>query len=183
MGEPKPDGKRSSSDATRAGAPAAQTAATAGVQTAYIPALRRYFAKRVAAGEIDDLVQEVFVRMQVHGAEFPIEQLDRYLFTVAASVLSDRLRRRAVRRADAHGTVEEGDRPVDDLTPERVLLDREALDVVVAAIADLPARTREVFVMHRFEEMTCKTIAAQLCISVSAVEKHIMKAMCILHRS
>jgi RNA polymerase sigma factor (sigma-70 family) len=153
----------------------------AGSLETYVAGLRRYFSKRVPAGEIDDLVQEVFVRMQAHGDGPPIEHLDRYLFTVAASVLSDQARRRAVRHETAHETLEEIHYPTEGLTPERVLLDREALELVVAAIASLPARTRDVFVLHRFEEMTCTSIAEQLGVSVSAVEKHIMKALRALH--
>jgi RNA polymerase sigma-70 factor (ECF subfamily) len=61
-------------------------------------------------------------------------------------------------------------------------LDREALERVVEAIAGLPPRTREVFVLHRFEEITGARIAEQLGISESAVEKHIMKALKALHR-
>jgi RNA polymerase sigma factor (sigma-70 family) len=148
---------------------------------AYAPGLRRYFARRAPAAQIDDLVQDVFVRMQAHGPDPSIEHLDRYLFSVAASVLSDRARRQAVRHEDAHQTLQESHHPIEELTPERVLLGREALEQVVAAIADLPARTRDVFVLHRFEEMTCTRIALQLGMSVSAVEKHIMKALRVLH--
>jgi RNA polymerase sigma factor (sigma-70 family) len=148
---------------------------------AYAPGLRRYFSKRVPSSDIDDLVQEVFVRMQGHGVGPPIEHLDRYLFTVAASVLTDLARRSAVRHEKAHESLEEAHYPIEERTPERVLLDREALDVIVAAISDLPTRTREVFVLHRFEEMTCNTIAAEYGMSVSAVEKHIMKALRFLH--
>ena len=148
---------------------------------AYLPALRRYFSKRASAAEVDDLVQEVFVRMQAQGTDSSIEHLDRYLFTVAASVLTDRARRKTVRHETEHEALHEDHYPVEDLTPERVLLDREALEVVIAAIAELPVRTRDVFVLHRFEEMTCTSIAAQLGMSVSAVEKHIMKALRALH--
>lgn len=148
---------------------------------AYVPGLRRYFSKRVPAGDVDDLVQEVFLRMKVHGHDSPIEHLDRYLFRVAASVLSDQARRRTVRHHGAHESLEEVHHPIEGLTPERVLLDREALQSVVAAIADLPARTRDVFVLHRFEEMTCGNIADLLGMSISAVEKHIMKALRFLH--
>jgi RNA polymerase sigma factor (sigma-70 family) len=148
---------------------------------AYVPGLRRYFSKRVPAGDIDDLVQEVFMRMQTLSARPSIEHLDRYLFAVAASALTDQARRRAVRHASAHESLEEMHYPTEERTPERVLLDREALDLVVAAISDLPTRTRDVFVLHRFEEMTCNSIAAQLGIGVSAVEKHIMKALKFLH--
>ena len=144
---------------------------------AYLPALRRYFAKRVPASDVDDLVQDVFLRMQVHGQAGSIEHLDRYLFTVAASVLADSGRRRVVRHGDAHESLAEVHHPVEDLTPERVVLDREALEIVVQAIAELPERTRDVFVLHRFEEMSCRAIAAQFGISESAVEKHVMKAL------
>lgn len=147
----------------------------------YVPGLRRYFSKRVPACDIDDLVQEVFLRMGIHGSGSPIEHLDRYLFKVAASVLSDQARRRVVRHAGAHESLEEAHHPIEVLTPEQVLLDREALEAVVAAIIDLPARTRDVFVLHRFEEMTCGNIAAMFGVSVSAVEKHIMKAVRFLH--
>jgi RNA polymerase sigma factor (sigma-70 family) len=153
----------------------------AGALDIHLPGLRRYFSKRVPAAEVDDLVQEVFVRIQKHERGSPIQHLDRYLFTVAASVLSDRLRRRAGHREGAHHTLEEFHHPVEELTPERVLLDREALQVIVSAIDCLPPRTRDVFVLHRFEEMTCTAIAAQLGMSVSAVEKHIMKALRALH--
>jgi RNA polymerase sigma-70 factor (ECF subfamily) len=147
----------------------------------YAAGLRRYFAKRAPASELDDLVQEVFLRIQSHTSDRSIDQLERYLFTVAASVLTDRARRRAVRQATAHEVYEERHDPIEERTPERVLLDREAVDLVIAAVADLPERTRDVFLLHRFEEMTCSSIAAQLGLSVSAVEKHIMKALRFLH--
>lgn len=147
----------------------------------YVPALRRYFSKRVAPIEIDDLIQEVLVRIHAHAGGTAIQQLDRYLFAVAANVLTDRARRRTVRHETAHESLEESHHPAEELTPERVLMDREALEVVVAAISELSARTREVFVLHRFDELSCTSIAKQLGISVSAVEKHIMKALRCLH--
>ena len=142
--------------------------------------LRRYFARRVPDADVDDLMHEVFLRMQVNASLAPIEHLDRYLFTVAASVIADQARRRKIRRYDDHESIEEVDHPVEDFTPERVLLGQEALEVIVSAIGDLSPRTRDVFVLHRFEEMTCSNIASKMGISVSAVEKHIMKALCFL---
>jgi RNA polymerase sigma factor (sigma-70 family) len=146
-----------------------------------VQGLRRYFARRIAASEIDDAVQEVFLRMhgQVNGTR--IEHLDRYLFTIAASVLSDQARRRAVRQGAYHETIEESHHPAEERTPERVLLDREALAVIVRAIEEMPPRTRDVFALHRFEEMSGPAIARHLGISVSAVEKHIMRALRLLH--
>lgn len=155
--------------------------ATTAVLQTYVPALRRYFARRVSVAEVNDLVQEVFVRIQVQTDGPPIEQLDRYLFTVAASVLADQARRQAVRHEKSHESLQEIHAPAEELTPERVILGREALELIATALTELPARTRDVFVLHRFEEMTCTKIAAQLGLSVSAVEKHIMKALRFLH--
>jgi len=135
----------------------------------------------VRASEVDDLVQEVVLRMQAQVGNPAIDHLDRYVFTVAASVLSDRARRQASRREGDHEPLQEFHAPAEELTPERVLSDRETLEQVVKAIADLPSRTRDIFVLHRFEEMSCNSIAEQLGLSVSAVEKHIMKALRALH--
>ena len=148
---------------------------------AHIARLRRYFAKRVPVAQIDDLIQEVFLRTRGGANDPSIEHLDRYLFTVAASILTDRARRQVARRDFAHETLRESHYQTEEITPERVLIGREALERTIAAIADLPWRTRDVFVLHRFEEMTCAMIAAQLGISVSAVEKHIMRALRQLH--
>ena len=146
----------------------------------HLPGLRRYFAKRVPASDIDDVVQEVFLRMRTHQSGAPIENLERYLFTVAASVLSDQRRRHLVRHRADHETLTDSHHPIEELSPERVLLDREAVGAVAAAIAELPPRTRDVFVLHRFEEMSCGAIASHLGISISGVEKHIMKALTVL---
>lgn len=153
-----------------------------GVWETYVPGLRRYFAKRVPASDIDDLVQEVFLRMRTHESGAPIEHFERYLFTVAASVLSDQRRRQLVRHQSDHESLTDSHCPVEEISPERVILDREAVGTVVTAIAELPPRTRDVFVLHRFEEMSCSAIASHLGITISGVEKHIMKALTLLRR-
>jgi RNA polymerase sigma-70 factor (ECF subfamily) len=136
------------------------------------PALRRFFRRRAPSGDIDDLVQEVFVSLKARRAEAPIQHIDRYLFTVAAAVLSRRYRLESRSRLG-----DETDDPEQEPSPERVLIGRERLQRAMDVIANLPQRTREVFVLHRFEEMSYQRIGAELGISVSAVEKHIMLAL------
>jgi len=143
--------------------------------------LRRYFARRAPAREIDDLIQEVFLRIQAQAERASIRNPEGYLFTVAASVLADRARRFLARRGSAHQTLEEGHHPQDHLTPERVLLDQETLSRIMDAIMELSPRTRDTFILHRFEEMSCAAIAARLGITISGVEKHIMRALQHLH--
>lgn len=145
--------------------------------SAHVPALRRYIAKRASPPDVDDLVQDVLVRMHVRGQADPIANVEGYLFQVAASVLTDRARRDIVRHRGAHHELTEALHPVDELTPERVLRGREDVDRLAAALEEMPILTRDAFVLHRFEEMSYDAIGEHLGISTSAVGRHIMKAI------
>lgn len=148
----------------------------------YINALRAFFAKRVAPHEVDDMVQDVAVRMQQR-PETEIGNVEGYLFQVARSVLTDHARRGRVRSAGRHVSIEDYHHPAELRSPARIAEGREELALVLAAIRRLPDRARQVFVLHRFEEMSYQAIAREMGISVSAVEKHIMKAIRILGAS
>ena len=57
---------------------------------------------------------------------------------------------------------------------------RVRLERVREGISRLTPRTREVFLMHRLDDMKYREIAERLGISQSAVEKHIAKAALFL---
>lgn len=142
------------------------------------PALRRYFRRRAAAHEIDDLVQEVFTSLQSRRSTEAIEDIDRFVFIVASNVLMRRYRKE---RQWAQGVNAAADDPDEPISPERVLLGREQLQAAMAIIQGLPPRTRQIFILHRFEDMTYPRIATSLGISKSAVEKHMIRALRALH--
>ncbi|ORE87324.1 ECF sigma factor [Oceanococcus atlanticus] len=56
-------------------------------------------------------------------------------------------------------------------------MDQQQLLDVLRAIADLPPRCREVFVLYRFKSLSQAQIAEQLGISRNMVERHVMRAM------
>ncbi|HWU15143.1 MAG TPA: sigma-70 family RNA polymerase sigma factor [Caulobacter sp.] len=141
---------------------------------AYEPGLRRYFRRRAPAGQVDDLVQEVFTRLLTLRDPEVVQDLERYIFVVAASVLSRHHRRRPPWQA--MDNIEDFS-PPDEVTPERSLIGKQDVEVILAVLDELPTRTRHVFLLHRFEEMTYQRIARELGVSVSAVEKHMMAAL------
>lgn len=145
----------------------------------YGPALRRYFEKRAGAADAEDLVQEVFLAMHTRTAAESVENVKGYLFRVAANVLSRRLGRPRPAHAlyGAMGRLSDA----DELTAERVVMGREALDRVVAALEGLPARTAQAFLLHRFEEPTYAAVAKRMGISVKRAEKLIGKALKHVH--
>src|SRR5262245_28921982 len=140
--------------------------------------LVRWFRRRVAnAAEIEDLVQDVFARMVARDSPEPVEHLGGYVLKTASSVLADRARRAATHGAGHHVAFDAELHADEDLDPVRVRGGKEELHAATAALLSLPERTRTVFVLRRLEGQRYKDIAVQLGISVSAVEKHMVRAI------
>ena len=144
----------------------------------YRSALASFFLKRLPQGEdVDDLVQEVFIKLartELAG----VDRIDGYIFTTAANVLRDRLRRRSARAGGRHDAFhEELHAPSDEISPERVLLGKVQLQRVIAALEELPERTRRIFLMRRYDGLPHAEIAAREGLSQSGVRKHIVKAV------
>ena len=147
--------------------------------------LLAYFSKRVPSrAEAEDLTQEVFVRLLHHPDRHSGQTAEAYVFTIAANLLRDRAKSvaGAIDRAsrDVDSLVETGQYSsalIEDRDPERVLVGKEAIEDVLEALAELGERTRDVFILARLEAMQHREIAEMYGVSVSSVEKMIMKAM------
>jgi RNA polymerase sigma factor (sigma-70 family) len=145
----------------------------------YGPAVRRFFSRRLRdGGDVEDLTQEVFARLLKRAELGAIDNIEGYLFHTAANLLRERARRRARRHADAENALDETvlDQG-EEFSPERILLGREAYGRMVAALQELPERARTIFVLNRFEELAAPAIARRLGVSVSTVEKDMMRAV------
>lgn len=139
-----------------------------------------FFVRRVhSSSEAEDLTQEVFLRMVRRLGVSSVENVEAFLFRTAVNLLRDRSRRGkslASREVDfAQRTGE-----VDDLSPERLFDSRQSLGKVIEALAELDERTRDAFILHRLEGMKHAQIAEVLGVSVSSVEKYIVKALALL---
>ena len=144
---------------------------------AFRSALMRFFRRKLRdVNDVEDLVQEVFLRVATRQGD-EIENLGGYVFQTAASVLADRHRRRTVRHADDQVPFDSERHSGTDFDAGRVMENREALRAVAAALLILPERTRAIFVLRRLEGQSYKDIAVQFGISVSAVEKHMVRAV------
>lgn len=145
--------------------------------------LTRYFARRLRDGaDVDDLVQEVFTRVVARDSPSPIGHLGKYLYQTAGSVLADYARRRSARRSDAHVAFHPDLHGEVDFDPERIVAGREELSAATAVLLSLPERTRTIFILRRLDRMPSREVAAQLGISISAVEKHMVRAVRHLSR-
>lgn len=148
--------------------------------TDYADMLRPYIRRQVPADLVEDVLQETMLRLHQRSPREEIANFRAYAFQSVRSVIIDLRRRDTARHRSAHSSLEEGHHPSHSLTPERVLIGQEALDRFVVALEEMPVRTRDIFVLHRFEDMSYAAIADHMEISLSAVGKHMMKALYFL---
>jgi RNA polymerase sigma factor (sigma-70 family) len=140
--------------------------------------LTRFFRRRIQNhAEIEDMVQDVFARIVAREGPATVEHLHGYVLKTASSVLADRARRRSSARADLHVAFDSDLHDQEAFDPERVLGAKEELHAATAALLGLPERTRTVFILRRLEGRKYRDIAEHLGISVSAVEKHMIRAV------
>lgn len=163
---------------TGASEPARDARASMSETATFRPALIQYFRRKTRdQNEIEDLVQDVFVRIAARRSGDVVDNLAGYVFQTAASVLADRHRRRSVRHADAHVEFDTERHSDADFDAERILEARQSLHAAVACLQTLPERTRTIFVLRRLEGQAYRDIAGRIGISVSAVEKHMVRAV------
>ncbi len=143
----------------------------------YGPALRRHFQKRGAGADAEDLVQEVFLRLQIGAERSDIDNIEGYIFRIANNVLITRYRHDLVEGRPFRDALPDDIESPESFSPERILLGREQWIRFVAGLQALPPRAREAFMLHRFEDMTYASIARRMGVSVSAVEKLISRAL------
>jgi len=157
--------------------PSAEDADLSAWMAQYGPGLRRFFRRRAAADEAEDLVQDVFLRLQARADADHIDNVQGYLFKIARNVLISRYRAKGFNGLAAHdGWSDELDGP-DDLSPERILIGKQEYERLMAAILTLPPRARAAFVFHRFDHMTYQAIAERMGIAKRSVKELMQRAI------
>ncbi|MGC6399043.1 RNA polymerase sigma factor [Sphingomonas sp. FW199] len=144
------------------------------------PALLRHFRYKASADEAEDLMQETFVRAAGSRQTGALANPAAFLRRIARNLLIDRHRRRARHPEWNDGPEIEIAVNADQ---EHQLEAQDLLRLYESAINSLSPRSREVFLLHRVEELSYRDIHARLGISVATVEYHMMKALAHIARS
>lgn len=123
-----------------------------------------------------DLAHDTFVRLMVSSRASSLGDEPRAFLThVAKGLVADHWRRREVERAylEAIAHLPEPQAP----SPETRMLIIESLLRIEAMLASLPERTRQVFLMAQFDELTLQQISQRMAMPVITVRRHIHKAL------
>jgi RNA polymerase sigma-70 factor (ECF subfamily) len=148
-------------------------------------ALLAYFGRRMPNHtEAEDLTQEVFVRLTRRPDQNEGENIEAYVFRIAASVLTDWNRREHTHMSKSHKTLSDSTDDskfpgnlIETRTPERILIGKGDLKDIEDALASLKQKTRDIFLLSKLDQLSHRDIAELYDLSVSAVEKHVMNAM------
>jgi RNA polymerase sigma factor (sigma-70 family) len=141
--------------------------------------LRRFIQRRVSdIADAEDILQDIlFELVESTRVMRPIEQVGAWLIRVARNRIIDRFRARRHDRStsepagqvDGEPMVLEDLLPSPDGGPEAAYARGILLDELEAALDELPAEQRFVFVAHEIEGRTFKDLAAETGLSVNTL--------------
>jgi RNA polymerase sigma-70 factor (ECF subfamily) len=152
------------------------------IYDAHQPQLARFLRRRANPQDIGDLVQECFHRLAAGKTDFlsRIEKPGAYLARVARNLLTERAKADQRHFRSVHHEFLDAENAGPD--PHAALEARDLMRRVEERLARLKPKTRDIFLMHRFEGMTYEEIAAATGMSEKGVEKQIAKAMTAILR-
>lgn len=142
------------------------------------PGLLRYFKRQTRnSDDASDLMQEAFVRLTAHMRKTPLSHPASYLQKIARNLLVDRIR--LSKRAEAALGKQAAEDVEIAVEPDQGLAieGADALHLYRQAVATLPQKTRQVFIMQRAKGMTYKQISEELGISIPTVQYHFGRAL------
>jgi RNA polymerase sigma factor (sigma-70 family) len=129
--------------------------------------------------DIDDVVQETYLRAVASNTSNLIRDPEAYLFRASRNIALNGMSR-LYKRLEVALPVEDFEY-LSDLIEENPLEDEFAIKKQFAefclAVSDLPMQCRKVFVLRKVYGLSQIEIAKKLGISVSTVESHITKGM------
>ena len=134
----------------------------------------RYFK---SPHEIEDVVQEAFVKVAEAQQQREIQHPKSYMYQTVKNLALKQLTKSDYRLTDAIG----------DLLPDSVLLEtptmeeqfesRQKFELFCRAVRQLPVKCQRVFILRRVYGFTQKEIAVKMGISLKTVEAHMTKAI------
>jgi RNA polymerase sigma factor (sigma-70 family) len=160
-----------SSDATKE-----RSAALAEIARNHHSALVRFLALRTGSAEdAKEIVQEAYAKILALDRPDAVSFQVGYLWRIAANLAIDRKRQRVARARLASVALP----PTDRCSPstESIVESRERLAIVQKAIAQLPSRCRQAFMLRIVEGKRFAQVGREMGISERMAKVHVARAM------
>jgi RNA polymerase sigma factor (sigma-70 family) len=135
----------------------------------------------VPPGDVDDLAQEVFVRLLKYSDQVLVDNPQGYLFRIASNVANEWTERSRVRRVHDPELLDDLVMDSDD-QPDVILERMTENDHILAAVDELLPRRREILLSYVNGDGTYKELAAQHGMTPRMVLRDLTNAYSTLRR-
>ncbi len=141
-------------------------------------ALHRYLRKFTSGAEdVEDLVQETYVRMYALRDFRDVDSPRALLFRIAHNLTVERARRQTAQATDSMGDLETLNVFSNEAPADEQIDARRRFESFCAAVDRLPPLCRRVFVLRKVYRLSHDEIAEVLGVSHSTIEKHVAKGL------
>ena len=139
--------------------------------------IRQWLSHRssVPTADLDDLAQEVFLRLLRYSDDVAIDNPQGYLFRIAANVANEWQERARHRKPHDDSWLEDLQVDFGD-EPENAIAREVAHKHMQDAVNKLPRRQREVLLLHVNEGLTYKQIAARQGLTYRVILRDLTRA-------
>lgn len=131
--------------------------------------------------QAEDVVQETFIKLWNNCAKVPIDKAKSYIYTIANNLSISNTRHEKV-KFKHRNYITQRKTDINHESPEFIILEKEYMEQLKNAIAELTERQREVFLLNRIDKKTYKEIAKLSGVSVKTIEKLMHKALVVLRK-
>ncbi len=138
--------------------------------------LKNRLMRRFGSADLaTEILHETYLRLGAVDALGVAQNPDAYLYRAALNVAADS--REKDRRWVDKATIEAVRRRDDcELDPEEILRAQQEWRALLAALDELPARRRAVFLAARLDELSHREIAGKLGVSTDTVDRELKQA-------
>ena len=141
-------------------------------------ALYRYLRRFTSGAEdVEDLVQETYVRMYAMREYWKVDSPRALLFKIAHNMAVERARRQSTQATDSVGDLELLNVYSTEAPADEQIDARRRFESFCAAVDRLPPLCRRVFVLRKVYRLSHDEIAEVLGVSHSTIEKHVAKGL------
>lgn len=148
---------------------------------AHRPLLRRAACRWVGDRDLaDDVMQEACMKLMQASPPACVQQPVAYCMRVVRHLCIDHLRRRQAEQQVLTDEEEGIELEASGHSPEHVAIGRQCLQEVERCLRELPARTRQAFVLHRLHGHTQQEVADRLGVSITLVNFMVRDALKVL---
>lgn len=120
--------------------------------------------------DVDDILQETFLRVLNANEKSRIKSPQDYLFVVSRNLVIEKL---SLRSREIVMEINDAMVGVDDISADRKLHQRQKLGVLNEVLQSLPEKKRRAILLRKFYGLSHNEIAKKMNVSVSSVEKYI----------